>query len=117
MSDYEHSKGKLTPVEIVGDLENTAKLLLEKMEIEPVGWYDNFLEQFEVETYRTYIVLNDKIYKIESTPIDIYDDILNAVENEDETIDFEVKFYNGGCSFSEAIEIAVKRALTEKRDE
>lgn len=39
--------------------------------------------------------------------IDPDDDIFNATQNLDGTIDFHVMYYNGGCSFNEAIEEAI----------
>ena len=35
------------------------------------------------------------------------EDIQNAHDNGDGTIDYEVMYYNGGCSFNEAIEYAL----------
>ena len=36
------------------------------------------------------------------------EDIQNAHDNGDGTIDYEVMYYNGGCSFNEAIEYALE---------
>ena len=38
---------------------------------------------------------------------DIDSDIFNAHDNNDGTIDYEVLYYNGGCSFDEAVEYAI----------
>ena len=36
------------------------------------------------------------------------EDIFNAHDNGDGTIGYEVMYYNGGCSFNEAIEYALE---------
>lgn len=108
MSETEHNSGTLTPVPMVGDLEATAKSILSADGVEPKEYYDNFLEQLEDVGYRNYVIAGDKIYKVAYTENDPDTDIFKAKRNEDGTIDFETRYYNGGCGFGEAIEIALK---------
>lgn len=108
MSETEHRVGKLTPVEINGTIEETAEAILKADGVEPKEYYDTFLDQLEDVGYRQYVITDGKIYKVDMAEIDPYNDIFNATHNEDGTIDFEVKYYNGGCSFNEAIEEAIK---------
>jgi len=56
-----------------------------------------------------YTVVAGKLYKITEKKDSSYSDIFNASRNPDGTINFEVKYYNGGCGFDEAIEIALKK--------
>jgi hypothetical protein len=109
MSRTEHHLGKLIPVELTGTVEETCKSILKEMDIPESIWFDNFREQLEDECYKKYLVTDDAIYKIESEEIDPYEDIAKATKNEDGSISFEVKYYNGGCGFSEAIEAAIER--------
>lgn len=97
MSETVHYKGKLTP---------TGKTL---QEIDPDA--GNIYDL----GYKEYVVIDGAIYKADYREIDDYDDILNASKNEDGTYDFEVKYYNGGCGFNEAIDIAIDR-LTKEGD-
>lgn len=100
MSETEHHKGKLTP---------TGKTLNEFMtdKGEKPNWYSDNEEWFINEFGETHAIHKLVVYDIQTTNIDPYDDIMNASENEDGTIDFEVKFYNGGCGFGEAIETSL----------
>ena len=69
-----------------------------------------YLDQMRIEQLKEkYIVTNDNIYKVveKNNKTDEYD-IFNATQNLDGTIDYEVMYYNGGCSFNEAIEYALE---------
>ena len=46
---------------------------------------------------------------ISEDDIDDYADIFNASKNEDGTIDFLLRYYNGGCSFNEALTTAINK--------
>lgn len=96
MSETEHHKGKLTP---------TGKTLNEFMadKGEKPGYYGDKEEWFVNEFYESHAIYKLCIYEIKTTELDPYDDIMLASENEDGTIDFEVKFHNGGCGLGEAI--------------
>ncbi len=112
MSEYEHHKGKLVEVKSI-DGENLSDIIdkiLKDRHIEVEDYYDSKRECFEDQLCGIYIIIENKVYEITSEEIDPYDDIMNAKFNEDGTINFEVKYYNGGCGFSEAIECAIERA-------
>lgn len=100
MSDIEHDKGILIPILRSKDLENAAKCIF-KFE----KWTTDaptYLEALSDIGYRKYIVINNTIYKINNTKLDI-DDILRSSKNANGSINYEVKFYNGGCDFNEAL--------------
>ena len=60
------------------------------------------------ELYNKYVIAGHNVYEIiEKISIDPDYDIFNATQNLDGTIDFHVMYYNGGCSFNEAIEEAI----------
>jgi hypothetical protein len=88
MSETEYFRGKLIP---------TGKTL-EEFDPLAVDVYD--LDEMAVE-------IKGKIFTVEKENVDIYDNIFKATENDDGTIDFEVKYYNGSCGFNEAIDNAL----------
>ena len=57
-------------------------------------------------SYPTIRIRADKI--IEKNHRDIDEDIFEAYDNGDGTINYEVMYYDGGCSFNEAIEYALE---------
>jgi hypothetical protein len=108
MSRTEHHVGKLIPVELSGTIEETCQKILQEMCIEPSIWCDSFREQLEDDGCRKYFITDNAIYKIESEEQDLDADIAKATKNEDGSINFEVRYYNGGCSFSEALDSAIR---------
>ena len=90
MSETVHYKGRLIPTG--------------KTEKEYCGDGDIF------DHYYDAVVIEGMVYTVEKINIDPDFDIFNSTKNEDGSIDFEVKYYNGGCSFNEAIDEAVKAA-------
>ena len=116
MSETEHHRGKLIPTEDKGSLSASMKSILIEMgeEIEPGDSQEDLMDQFWDAAYRMYTIINDKIYKIDDKEIDADEDVYTSTHNADGTIDFEVKFYNGGCSFDEAIEEAVENGRESK---
>ena len=113
MSEVEHHKGKLSEIKPIGNegLEDIASRLLDANNIVYEDYYGSFVECL-TDNCEEFVWVGDKIYKHESVEIDPCDDIMIASENDDGTINFEVKYYNGSCGFGEAIEKAVKRMLT-----
>lgn len=88
MSETVHYKGKLTPTgQTLKEFDSTADDIL-----------DHYYKAVEI---------NGMVYTVEKTEVDQYDDIFKSSNNDDGTIDFEVKYYNGGCGFNEAIDMAL----------
>lgn len=102
MSDYESHKGKITLVKTELSNEEFAKQIVG---VELPKYYDNFIEVIKdnIEKY-PYYFYDNKIYKIENKELDPYDDEFYYKENEDKTIEYSFRFYNGGTSLSEQIE-------------
>lgn len=109
MSETEHSKGKLIPIFGAGDLEKSAKNLLKisgkKFKDEE---YASCLEQVSDEGYREYYIGKDTIYLINSENLNPEDDIATAERLENGDIAFELRYYNGGASFDEMMDSALK---------
>lgn len=64
---------------------------------------------FDVFYKESGVLINDVIFEIVTMRSFEYDDMFEASRNSDGTIDFTVKYYNGGCSFSEALERAFSK--------
>lgn len=111
MSETVRYTGKLKLVENLPNEtfeEQCERILNENNYVELSTYCDSWEEMLCDELYDKYIVYNEKIYKVvEKNYKDVGEDIFEAYKNEDGTIDYEVMYYNGGCSFSEAIEYAL----------
>lgn len=92
MSETVHYKGKLTP---------TAKTLAE-FDPDADDIYDH---------YETAVEIDGLIYTVEKEYIETYEDMFTSSKNENGTIDFEIKYYNGGCGFGEAIDEALGNSI------
>jgi hypothetical protein len=106
MSDYEYIKGILKPTnktvdEYIGDIKLPS-------------YCDTKEEYFNDEFYRKACAINGLVYEIESNKLDPSDAVYIASSNEDGSINFEVRYYNGGCSFSEALEEALKNVAPQR---
>ena len=100
MSETEHFKGKLTP---------TGKTVEQYMKfVDTPSYYDNKTEHFNDEFCSVAVEIDGEVYAIVRNEYEDGDDIFESSKNEDGTIDFQVKYYNGGCGFGEAMEEALK---------
>jgi len=105
MSETVHYKGTLTVVErLEGEtLEEQCKRLMEGCELD--SWNGSYKERLMDDEYEKYVIHNDILYSVEKKDIGEYD-CFSIVERKDGTLEFDVMYYNGGCSFDEAIEYA-----------
>lgn len=111
MSETEYHRGKVIEIkQLEGeDIQETAKRILSELNIEMKDYYDNYLDCLQNEAYEGVVFANDKLYRVvDDIKIDIDTDIFRAEENSDGSISYEVKYYNGGCGFNEAIEEALE---------
>tara|TARA_R110000851_G_scaffold325711_1_gene493864 strand:- start:389 stop:700 length:312 start_codon:yes stop_codon:yes gene_type:complete len=99
MSDTEHHIGKLKPT------GRSVEHYVSDCVIP--DYYESKGEYFDdVFTEKAYAI-NGIVYEVETKDIE-GEDIATSKQNPDGSIDFQVRFYNGGCSFNEAIEYALK---------
>ena len=94
MSETVHYKGKIQLVEKIKDetLEEQCKRILSEHGYQELDLYcDSWHEMLCEELYERYVIVNDSIYKVI-----------------DKTINYHVMYYDGGCSFNEAIEEAIQ---------
>ena len=106
MSETEHNKGKLFPIHRGDDIEGSAKAICEANGYDREEG-DTFLKTLEDDGYRRFHIVGDVIYSViyESCNGDV--DIFNSSIDEGGVITFETRYYNGGCSFDEALGYAL----------
>ena len=114
MSQIEHKKGKLTPIQ-------TSPLSIEERCKEKVSWnlesyYENYTEKFLDEHSRKYVVLNWVLYSVDGSDIDEEWDIAIISKNADWTLDYHLRYYNWWTYFEEMLEYALEKMNEEKKD-
>lgn len=109
----EHYKGKLRKVERLENetLEEQCKRVLDSQgESDPLeeGSYDSYLEKLTY--YHEFVLCNGELYGVISMEErDPDGEIFTMTEKENGDLDFEVRYYNGGYGFNEAIERAYEK--------
>lgn len=110
MSETVRYKGKIKKIASFKDKEEIAKCeLIKREKSEDLEYYDSYVEKLCDCFYQEYIEVNEELYQvIEKEDLDMEYDVFESNKNSDETIDFHVMYYNGGCGFAQAIEYALK---------
>ena len=109
MSETAHYKGKLIKIHRKKSIEETCKEIILKQTETNGEKYDSYQEALEKTLFNKYIITHDDIFKIEKKRIDPVSDTFIAIKDDDGNINFEVKYYIGCYSFSEAVEEAVDK--------
>lgn len=109
MSRVEHYSGTLKLVERLTDetIEDQCKRILKNVELED---YDSYEKMLLSETDDEYIVNQGVLYSVIRKELDPDESLFRISKGQNGEITFEVKYYNGGCSFDEALEYAFKAA-------
>ena len=123
MSDYELHKGILRPTELTTEdvvkeyllnydgsnkwILNDRKRVLEGKTLDEYS-LDEYLYNIE-----GYVNVNNKIYKIEDKSFEDDTDIFQMLENPDGSLEYLVQFYNGGCGFFKALDIAFAKNINK----
>jgi len=114
MSEMVHYNGILKRVERLNneDLEDCCKRLCNNEELP--SYYDDYKEFLTDEYYKKYTILGCDVYSIEKIKDYQDEDIfeLNKISNDEYS--FQLRYYNGGCSFDEAIEEAFSKMKKQK---
>lgn len=110
MSETVHYKGKIQLVPKLENetLEDVCKRIMNEYDCFELDSYCNTWREFMAdELYERYVVINDDVYEVTDKKYfsDEYD-IFKAHKVSDTEYEYEVMYYNGGCSFEEAIEEA-----------
>lgn len=111
MSETVFYTGKLTRVKQseTNDPEEQAREVLESKGITERDSYNaTWLNQLMDDHYGGYVLFDGCLYVVERQKKSFDDAIFQAKKNEDGSISFTVKYYNGGCSFNEAIGYAME---------
>lgn len=117
MSETVHYKGLLKKVtrDTGETLEEQCKRLLGNKELP--SYFDSYQEYLLDEHYQNFYIQDNDLYLVEKEEIDPDSNIFNANIKDNGDIEFEVKYYNGSCSFDEAIDIAFKTLKMEETNE
>jgi hypothetical protein len=87
--------------------KEVCKKWFRKTELEPC--YTDWTEYLQEEGYKEFVIVNGEIYHILSDRELSDEDIFYAEENKDGTISYTLRYYNGGCCFSSAVETALRQ--------
>lgn len=115
MSDYETRVGKIKKMD--GDFED---IIMEISMLKPIPkYYDkndfHDIIDFVRNEFNDEFIINDKeVYKVIEDKNLEDEDLFDAKENSDGTIDYTLRYYNGGCGFGEAIAKALERMKNEE---
>lgn len=110
MSDYERHNGTLIRIN-PNEGESFDDMLLRVLKenkIDVVESKDNLTKYFIDELWETHYIHNGVLYKIDNTECDDSSDIYEARINPNGNISYTLRFYNGGCSFGEALDTALE---------
>ena len=107
MSEIRHYRGKLKLVTTGKEqVESKAKGLLEAEDrTEIPSYFDSWTEYLKDVFYKGYVVVDDSLYEVEKREVG-EEDVFVASKIED-GYKFEVRYYDGGMGFDEAIEEAI----------
>jgi hypothetical protein len=110
MSETVHYRGVLKRLERVAEetLEEQCKRLLDGKDLP--DYFDSYAEFIVDEKYHEITIQNGSVYRVEKEDVDPDGDIFKSTINENGDIEFEVRYYNGGCGFEEALEEAMNRS-------
>jgi len=98
-----YNKENLPQIELV-------KMILNENNIEyDSNDEDNIRDIFFDKFYDDFILYKDKVFKVEKRKDLESEAVFEISENADGSYSFLVQYYNGGCSFSEAIECCLKK--------
>jgi len=71
-------------------------------------WKDYFYEELVRDTDDKYLEHNWEFYEVMEKNDIYWHDIYESNENKDGTISYQVSYYNWGCSFHEAVDMALE---------
>lgn len=114
MSEYVNYKGKLKLIhkkenETYGDFCKRVALTCPGCDENLPSYYDTWEEYLIYEFYDYYVVVGENVYRIMSKQqIDYDESTFDLTKLQDEEYKYNVRYYNGGCCFSEAIQYAFK---------
>ena len=119
MSDTRHHRGTLTKVSNPDKLtgEEMMKAILAAEEIEIESYYANVAECFadELRDRYFYHAGTDIVYELDDNEVDPYDDTIHAQRVDENTVSYELRFYDGGTYFTECLGEAVDNLVRREK--
>ena len=108
MSQTEIHIGTLSPTyETLEDYVNKLPAIKRPTE-DDTSWQS--LEDWAADVLHGKIhIIDDYVWVVKDTSLDSDDDLYRSTKNPDGTITYVLKYYNGGCSWNEALEESLKR--------
>lgn len=114
MSEMEHHIGKLKevkPTENESFEQLMKRILIENNKDENLPTYcKNIQDYFNDEFYKAgFYAYKNKVFEVIDENFEDSDDIIKAKLEENGDISYQLRFYNGGASFSECLEEALNK--------
>lgn len=113
MSEVVHYEGKIQLIAKFPNetLEEQCKRILNNFgHMEIHSYCDSWADMIYEELYDQYIIIDDDLYCVVSQNEYSENDVYNISDNKDGTYNYEVMYYNGGCSFTDAISRAFEKS-------
>lgn len=111
MSETVHYTGKLTRVSQFlgnGPEKQAQNILGKKGTCIRDTWNETWVEQLLEDCCNDYIIHDGNLHAVDRKANNADEGIFDADKNEDGSIAFTVRYYDGVCSFNEAIEAALE---------
>ena len=115
MSETVSHIGKLTKISVKNKTtEQFVKEMLKKGNIEMKEYHNDIFDCLTNTFHGLYFYhkKSDTLYRIDNRELNLYDNIIIADKNEDGTISYQLKYYNGGASFDECLNEALDKMLS-----
>ena len=110
MSETVHYRGIATKIEQPNDktLIDVAKDILKERNKEIADYYNDAIDCLCDIYYHEFFYhpKTQALYKLDNNEYEPNEDIIRAEQKENGTIEYELKYYNGGAGFEECIEEA-----------
>ena len=108
MSETETNRGVLVPVKLING-ESNEGYAFRILEGKKEEYNKTYLDQLMDDCYKEYILHNGVLYRCEGKRDLDGGDIFEATKNPDGSINYLLQYYNGGCSFAEAMGYALDK--------
>ena len=92
-----------------------AEEILKEMKIKVKSYHESAIEclcEMAEDSY-FYHTGSDTLYQITKEKVEDYQDIMDATFGKNGVINYELKYYNGGCGFEEALDSAMDSLFKE----
>jgi len=113
MSTAKH-KGKLIPMVLSGTTdEERAQAACEKLDIEPTGAHETWVDCLEDRGFDKAIMVDGVVYQLQDHCLDPRDAIVELKVNRDQSIDYVASFNDSGIGLNDLLAEAVREKMEE----